>query len=129
MNYTATFLIDTLATRLRDPNNTGYPRAAVLDVLNRAQRSINARLGLVQDDTTFTTSGLSLYPLEDIDTTILRVLSVRDGDRELDGIGWRQLAQQDDVWLRRFSRLTQHWSQIGRELLVITPIPLIPVVL
>lgn len=114
--------IDEVARRLRDTSNTGYPRAMVLRSLNAVQDLINMRLGLLQATTTLDTEDRALYTLP---VTTPRVLTVREtlSGREIANVPWNRLVAQDDKWLRSYGPQPLLWSQIGRDLLVLMPIP------
>ena len=122
MPYTGAQLIDDVARRLRDTSNTGYPRAMVLRYLNACQKLINIRLGLLQATTTLTTLDKALYQL---DTATPRVLTVREtlGGHELANVPWDRLVAQDVDWIRTHGERAEMWSQMGRDVLIITPIP------
>lgn len=120
-SYTGAQFIDDVARRLRDTTNTGYSRTQVLRFLNAGQDLINMRLALLQDEFTLTTESRALYQLT---TAVPRILTVREADgRELANVPWDRLIAQDTDWIRRFAPRAELWSQIGRDLLAITPIP------
>lgn len=119
--YTGAQFINDVARRLRDTSNTGYPRATVLTFLNACQDLINVRLALTTATTTVTTSNTAIYQLP---TTTPRILTVRDTDsRELANVSWDWLVAQNVDWLRSFGQRAEIWSQVGRDLLILTPIP------
>jgi hypothetical protein len=118
-------LIDDLSRRLRDTANLGYPRNTVLDILNRSQRSINAHLGLVTSSATLTTSNTSLYSIPAIASDIVRIIEVRDSNRLLHKVPWEHLVYQDAKWLRLFGEQAEVFTTIGRDLLTLTPIPVV----
>jgi hypothetical protein len=116
-------LITELSRKVRDTANAGYTRVLVLDVLNRAQRAINARLGLVHSTATFTTTNSPIYDIPTIASDVVRVIAVRDSNRELDKVEWRDLVHQDRKWFRLRGPQALAFSTIGRELLVVIPAP------
>lgn len=120
-------LIDELSRRVRDTANLGYPRATVLNILNRCQRSINARLALVHGTATLTTTNTPLYSVPDIATDIVRVSAIRDDGRELTKIPFGQLPAQSRTWVRLFGPRPEAFGHIGRDLLFVIPTPLVPV--
>jgi hypothetical protein len=117
-------LIDELSRRLRDLTSTGYPRADILDIVNRTQRAINARLGLVHTSTAFSTGETPLYSVDAIATNIVRVVDVRDDDRPLQRVPWPQLVHQDSKWIR-LRGTPEVWSPIGRTMIAVIPTPYI----
>jgi uncharacterized protein DUF6682 len=119
-------LIDELARRLRDTGNFGYPRATILSVLNVAQRSVNARLGLVMTTATVSTVNTSLFSVPAIATDIVRIVEIRDNDRVLSKVPYEQLAAQDADWFRLTGPQAEVFANIGRDLLAIIPIPVVP---
>jgi hypothetical protein len=116
-------LITELSRKVRDTANAGYTRVLVLDVLNRAQRSINARLGLVHSTAAFTTTNSPIYDIPTIAADVVRVIAVRDNNRELDQVMWHDLVHQDRKWYRLRGPRALAFSTIGRELLVVIPAP------
>lgn len=126
-SFTGNNLIDELSRRLRDTNNLGYPRATVLDILNRSQRSINARLSLVHATATLTTTNSPLYSIPAIATDIVRVSAIRHDGRELTKIPWEQLAAQGRGWPRQFGPKPEEFGHIGRDLLFVVPLVAVPV--
>ena len=116
-------LITELSRKVRDTANAGYTRVLVLDVLNRAQRSVNARLGLVHTTATFSTTNSPIYDIPTIATDIVRIIAVRDANRELDRVEWRDLVHQDRRWLRARGPTPYVWTTVGRELLLVVPAP------
>ena len=119
-------LIDELSRRLRDTGNVGYPRSTILSVLNVAQRAVNARLGLVMDTATLTTVNTPLYSVPAIAADIVRVIEIRDNDRLLVKVPYEHLSYQDADWLRLYAAQAEVFSNVGRDLLVIIPTPVVP---
>ncbi len=125
--FTGSDLINRLSARLRDTSNTGYPRATILNVINRVQDCVNVRLGLVHNTATFSTSNTALYSTSAIASDYAYPVQVFDGNNiELDLIPFDRLVQQDEHWLRRFGARPVVAAPVGRELLVISPIPTVP---
>lgn len=123
-------LIDEVARRLRDTTNTAYPRATVLNVLNRVQDALNVRLGLVHATATFSTGNQALYLTSAIATNYAYPVQMFDvSGRELDLVPFDRLTQQDDRWLRTEGTRPEFYAPIGRELLAIGPIPRTPMTL
>lgn len=117
-------LINETARRLRDTLNTGYSRVLVLNVLNRCQDALNIRLGLVHGSATFNTSNTSLYSTSAIATDYAYPVQLFDANqREIDHVKFDALTNQDDDWLRTFGNRPEIFAPIGRELLVVSPIP------
>jgi hypothetical protein len=125
--YSGSALINELATRLRDPSNTGYPRATVLNIINRVQDAVNVRLGLVHATASFTTTpGVTLYQAASIASNFAYVRQAFDDNNiELDVIPYKKLVEQDPRWIHRVGP-PQVVSQIGRTIIVVTPTPLRP---
>lgn len=117
-------LIDEVARRMRDTSNTAYPRATVLNILNRVQDAINVRLGLVHATATFATSNTALYSTSTIASNYAYPVQMFDAEgRELDLVPFDRLTQQDDRWLRLRGQRPEFFSPIGRELLAVGPVP------
>lgn len=142
--FAGDYLIDEVAIRLRDSANTvsvtatmvppyeavsnfAHSRVLILQVLNSCQAAINMRLNLVQSSTTFVTNAYALYNLATIDPNAGRISTIRDSHgRDLQRQPWANLVRSDERWWRTFAPRAEQWAQIGRELVVITPIPLVP---
>lgn len=121
-SFAGNTLIDTLSRRLRDTVNLGYSRTFVLDIINRTQRSINARFGLVLAEATFTTTNSSIYALSTIGTDVIRLVDMKENDRVLTRVPYQSLVYQDARWFRREGTQPEVFSQLGRDLFVVTPI-------
>lgn len=119
-------LIDELSRRLRDTGNFGYARGDILSVLNVSQRAVNARLGLVLSSATLTTVNTPLYDVPSIATDIVRVVEVRDNDRILTKVPYEHLVYQDQNWLRLYGAQAEVFANVGRDLLVVIPTPVVP---
>jgi hypothetical protein len=125
--YNGSGLINELSTRLRDPTNNGYPRATILNVLNRVQDCVNVRFGLVHNTATFTTGNTALYSTAAIASDYARPVQCFDGgNREIDLVPFESLVEQSPTWLRDTASRPSVYAPIGRELLAITPIPTTP---
>lgn len=122
-------LINTVARRLRDTGNIGYTRVQVLDIINRTQRSINAYLGLVMNNTTFVTTVAPLYSVSAIAADIVRIIEVREGSRILTKIPWQHLQHQSPKWVRMPDGQPEVFATIGRDLLALVPVPKTPTTL
>jgi len=123
-------LITELARRLRDTTNVAYPRATVLNIINRVQDAMNVRLGLVYGQTTFNTGNQALYSTSAIASDYAYPVQMFDANqRELDMISFDRLTQQDEEWVRRFGNRPEVYAPIGRELLAVTPIPVVAMTL
>lgn len=118
-------LVNDLSRRLRDTVNLGYPRVTVLDIINRCQRSLNAHLGLVTATATFATTNSSLYSVSAIAGDVVRIIEINEGGRLLTQIPWWNLVHQDDRWLRRTGPQAEVFSNIGRDLLALVPVPVV----
>lgn len=118
-----------MARRLRDTANIGYSRTFVLDIINRTQRSINARLGLVMTSATFTTTNSPLYAVTTVGSDVLRVVDIRDGDRVLTKVPLDHLVFQDPRWFRTEGPQAEMWAPLGRTHLAVIPVAKSPRVL
>lgn len=122
--FSGASLINELARRLRDTLNTGYSRVLVLNIINRVQDSVNVRLGLVYGTATFATTGTAFYSTSAIASNYAYPVAIRDEQqREIDMVPFSKLAAQDPEWVRRFGDRPEMFAPLGRELLVISPIP------
>lgn len=128
--FAGTTLITEVARRLRDTTNTAYPRATILNAINRVQDAMNVRLGLVHASTTFVTSNTALYSTSAIATDYAYPVQMYDqNQRELNLLAFERLTQQDEEWLRSFGNRPEFYAPIGRELLAVSPIPYVPMTL
>lgn len=128
--FAGSTLISELSRRLRDTANNGYPRATILNVINRVQDCVNVRLGLVHNTATFSTGNQALYSTSAIAADYAYPVQMFDANqREVDLITYDRLVQQDDEWMRNFGNRPVVFAPIGRELLALTPIPFVPMTL
>ena len=122
--FTGANLIDELSFRLRDPTNVAYPRVVSLNILNRVQSAVNIRLGLVHGSATFTTTTSAFYSIAAIAADIAYPVQLFDeSQRELDQIDFDRLTQQDPKWSRLRGIRPEVYATLGREGLIVTPIP------
>lgn len=121
-SFAGNTLIDTLARRLRDTANIGYTRVFVLDIINRTQRSINARLGLVMSSATFATTNSPLHVVSAIAGDIVRIVDIRDNDRVLTKIPLDHLVFQDSRWFRSDGPQAEVWAPLGRTHIAVIPV-------
>lgn len=128
MAFDGQTLVNDLSRRLRDTANLGYSRATVLEMLNRSQRSINAHLGLVTNEATFTPVNTPLISIPTIATDIVRIVEIRDDqNRVLTKVPWTHIVYQSDRWLRAIGApQPEVFATIGRDLLVVIPVARIP---
>jgi hypothetical protein len=83
------------------------------------------RLGLVHGSASLVTGNSALYATSSIASDFAYVRQVFDDNKvELDVVPFTKLVQQDPRWLRSIGATAQVVSQIGREILVVVPIPL-----
>ena len=124
MAETATTLLDTILHRLRDVGavGTAHSRAFVLARLSEVQRVVNTGTRVVLDTATLTTAAqLPFYQISTDLTTTVRVIGVRESNRELTFTPWRELKQIDNDWHRRIGDRFDLWSLIGRDQLILYP--------
>lgn len=115
-------LITELSRRLRDPNNTRHARVLIRDVLSQCQRVVNLHYADDILSTSFTPSaGRTLYRTSEIASTVARVVAVRQQDRDLHEVDWRQLVHSDAHWYRRQGPRHELFARIGGSLVVVYP--------
>ncbi len=115
-------LVDTALQRVRDPGGLAHSRALVRLVLTHLQRILNAKFGVVVESRTLTTvPRQQVYPIAALTAETLRVISVREGVRDLIRVAWPELWYQDRNWPFRVEDRHESFSVIGRDLLVIYP--------
>lgn len=121
-------LIDSIARRVRDPNNTAHSRSLVRDLLDRAQVVVNgAAKSIKTEENLATTAGQAVYSVESDLTATTLVLSVLHNERHLSRIvPWRNLNKLSSTWLQDDQSEPFGWANIGRDLFAIYPAPTEP---
>lgn len=128
MATTAGTLIDSIARRVRDANNTAHSRALVRDLLDRVQVTVNARQEYILTETTITaTPGQALYNVETDLGSSITVTEVSIAGRDLDQTTWENLHRISTTYLTDQGSTTGFWAKIGRSLIVLYPAPNYPV--
>lgn len=124
MATTAGTLIDSIARRVRDPNNTAHSRAFVRDILDRIQVTVNAHKEYILTETIkIATPGQALYSVETDLGSSITVTDVLINGRELDQQTWTNLHRLNRNWLTAKSGKPFAWASIGRSLVAIYPAP------
>lgn len=125
MNPLTSDLIDSLARRVRDPNNTAHPRDLVRDLLDRVQVLINAKEEFITQQQTFVaTPGQAVYSVQEAFGDLVQVTSVDLGQSSLNFIrNWHDLWKLSPTWLTDVAPSPKGWSRIGRTLFVVYPAP------
>lgn len=124
MATSAGTLIDSIARRVRDPNNTAHSRAFVRDILDRTQVTVNVHKEYILTETILSaTPGKALYSVETELGSSATVTDVLINGRELDQQTWQNLHRINRSWLSAQSGLPIAWSPIGRSLVAIYPAP------
>ena len=128
MASTAGTLIDSIARRVRDANNTAHSRTFVRGILDRLQVITNARQEYVFTDTTITaTPGKTLYSVETDLGSSITVTEVSIAGRELDETTWANLHRISPTYLTDTGNTTGFWAKIGRSLIALYKAPSAPV--
>jgi hypothetical protein len=124
MASTAGTLIDSIARRVRDTNNTAHSRAFVRDILDRIQVTVNAHKEYILTETKITaTPGKTIYRVETDLGSSITVTDVLINGRALDRQTWTNLHRINRHWLNADSGTAVAWAPIGRSLLAIYPAP------
>lgn len=124
MATTAGTLIDSIARRVRDPNNTAHSRTFVRDILDRSQVALNAYKEYILTETIqIATPGQALYSVETDLGSSITVTDVLIDGRELDEQTWTNLHRLNRNWLTAKSGKPFAWAPIGRSLIAIYPAP------
>jgi len=120
---TGATLVGDLSRRLRDTGNTAYSGALVLNILDRVQDSVNMRLGLVHGSVTLATTATVFYDAATMAADFAYVVQAYDqNQRELDVVAFTDLVHNDPHWIRIFAHRPELVSQVGRDLVIVTPI-------
>lgn len=128
MASTAGTLIDSIARRVRDANNTAHSRAFVRDLIDRVQVIINAKQEYQLTETILTaTPGQALYNVENDLGSTITVTEVSIDGRELDETTWSNLHRISSTYLTDKAGTVGFWAKVGRSLVAIYPTPLTPV--
>lgn len=113
---------DILAIRMRDFARVAYPDAVVFNALMLAMRLVNARHRLTLRIGTFPTAPYRcIYNVTANFPNMMRVVYVREGERDLTFVPWRSLAQYDKFWFRRTGTRYESWSLLGVDQLIVYP--------
>ena len=111
-----------LLTRARDPFGTANAAAFIWDLFNRLQWAVNAQIEDVVGETPL---GLNqrqcVYQISTILPQVLKVLGVRDSNKDLYPIKFDQLRGLDRYWFRRFRDYLKWFCLCGYDLLIIGP--------
>ena len=112
-----------LAERLRDPTRLAHNDADLLRALSLAQQSVNAAEEAVFDTTDFTTvPNVSIYPVLGYLPKAIKIVSVRQQERDLMPVSLGQLREADIQWLRRKGGRFEEYAVIGRGMLAFYPL-------
>lgn len=118
----ASALIDDLLTRIRDTNATGTSRAYVLATLSDMQRLINARRASVVDGVDYTVpERTNLIVTSTAAPAAIRILGIRQDQRDLAPVRWRGLPQIDRHWISSIGPRFEAYGLIGKELIALWP--------
>jgi hypothetical protein len=99
-----------------------FARADVLRILSECQRCLNYQVAAVLDEVLITTvPGQVFYPIEANAPTIQRILSIKDGTRDLDEVPWKSLVELDVEVLNEVEAQHSRYALVGRDLVVIHP--------
>lgn len=125
MNPVTSDLIDSIARRVRDPNNTAHSRALVRDLLDRVQVLINAQEEfIITEQLLVTTPGKAIYSVQETFGDVVQVKDIDVGVTSLNFIrSWRDLWKLSPTWLTDRASTPKGWTRIGRTLLVLYPAP------
>lgn len=125
MNPVTSDLIDSLARRVRDPNNTAHPRDLVRDLLDRVQVLVNAKEEFITtEQPLITTPGKAIYSVQATFGDVVLVKDIDLGATSLNFItSWRDLWKLSPTWLTDVAPTPNGWTRIGRTLLVLYPAP------
>lgn len=122
MATTAGPLVDTVLRRVRDPQGSAHSRSLVRWLLSLAQQIANGGLRSVLSTVSFTTAPLQqIYSMTALVPSAIRIVAVREGDRNLAPVAWGELSQVDRHWSRRVGDRYEVWAPIGRDLFVLHP--------
>jgi hypothetical protein len=111
-----------LLERARDPFGTANAAAMIWDLFNRLQQAVNAQIEDVVGEATI---GLNqrqcVYQVSNILPTSLKILGVRDSNKDLYPMKFEQLRGLDRYWFRRFHDYLKWFCLCGYDLLLIGP--------
>ena len=115
-------LVDQVLHRVRDPMGVIASRDFVMLMLSDAQRIVNAKLAITFDTQALVTEPLRcFYPIVDLVPESQKVLYVRQGQRDLIYVPWRNFWAMKRGWPREVAEQMQLWSVVGRDILVVWP--------
>ena len=118
-------LVDSISRRIRDPMNTGVSRAVIRQILDYSQLALNGFNSYVLTEIDLPiVPGQTIYRIETELPDHMWVTDVEFDNIYLDEIrSWRTLWKLSPTWLTDVGP-PRGWSQIGKRLLVVYPVPL-----
>src|SRR5262245_56626618 len=117
--------------RLRDPNGTATPAPIVRQILSLVQQSVNAGVMKVSAEITATIDAQQatastppcLMDMGNLAPEAVRMLEVRDGERVIPEVAWRELGRMDRRWYKRVGPRVEAWARLGCRRIIFWPCP------
>lgn len=123
MALTAGDLTSILAARIRDPEHTAISAADLRLMLTWGERITNAITERVIADFTLTIQIKNpIYDIHALVPDLIRIHSVRSGNRDIDLIPYRRLFDTSIDWFRRGGPEIKRAATFGRTLLIVHPL-------
>jgi hypothetical protein len=115
-------LTDTILQRVYDAGAVVTPRARVWDLLSRGQQIVNQAFKSIIVNLDFPTGPRQqVFTLDDIAPDILKVVSVRDQNRDLSEIQFNRLKHISAHWFGASGPRWETWARVGRSMIVVHP--------
>lgn len=112
----------TILRRVRDPGGLGHSTTLAMDLLSRSQQLISAQKNKVLAEGTLATIDSQLfYPILANFPGAIRLTEIREGNRQLDFVPFREFCYFKTDWLRDVGDYHKMWSTIGHDLLILYP--------
>lgn len=110
-------------SRARDPNGTANTAQLVWDLFNRLQWAVNAQIeAIVSTRVLNLNQRQCIYGLnQSFPNDALKVVGVRDGDRDLYPMEFEQLLGYNRRWPRAFADYLKYYALCGQDLLIVGP--------
>lgn len=111
-----------VAERIRDSTRLASTNADLLYALTIAQQITNVlKESVFETLSLVTVPHISIYPVLATTPKAVRIVSVRQDERDLQKVSPRQLREADSQWLRRTGPRYEQFAMIGRGMLTFYP--------
>lgn len=116
--------VDILLARTRQSGGIAINEDLATEVLGICQQIVNTALRRIIVSTAFaTTGGQQLYPFSNVDTDLIDIVSIEEGNRELhEAEQLEDFSAYDQTWFATTGATSfLGWAQIGRDYFILYP--------